>query len=218
MNTWRHIVGFYLGWERDDQGRYRKGTWSQGYSGSRFWCLDPFIQEIHYDDICIGLAREPRYRGQTRELLPVAEHSVIVSLYCEKLARERGWTQQEILAVAREGLLHDAPEAYLGDISRPLKRTRVMRGYRKLEAKWELVIFEKFGIHPTKKSRALVKEVDNRVVLDEIEALFIDPDMWPRSGRYVGLEPLGAEIAAMKWEHAAEAFSQRFLELYPDYL
>ncbi len=201
----------------DDQGRKRLGAWSQAYSGMRFWVLEPRADEITYDDICIGLARAFRYRGQTRDAYSVAEHSVIVSLYVEKFARERGWKEDDVLTMAREALLHDAPEAYIGDIARPLKRQKVMKGYGKVEALWEKAIAEHFNLKTTPYSHELIKEVDNRIILDEIEALMIDPDMWARSGRYTDLQPLGAEIAALPWEQAAAAFSQRFAELFPDY-
>lgn len=213
----RLAAALHIGeWERDERGRLRRGAWSQAYSGQAYYALDPRADEIHFEDVCIGLAREPRYRGQTREPLYVAEHCVLVSRWCEFLAHQRGWLPGEIHEVACEGLMHDAPEAYIGDVARPLKRQRVMRGYKKVEALWWREVCSRFRLQPTKKSSALVEEVDRRIVLDEIEALFVDPDMWARAGRYRGMKPLGAKIEALSWEGAAIAFAERYRELGMD--
>lgn len=192
----------------------------QTYSGAQVWPLDPRADEIHIDDVIAGL-REPRYRSQTRELYTVLEHSVYVSCMSEQLARERRFPSVVAGQAARLGLLHDASEAYIGDVARPLKYQRAMKGYRKLEAKWESAIAERFLLdrvneHYGRVATALVKECDDRIVLDEIEALMIDPDMWPRNGRYPGMQPLGIEIAAWSETAAITAFAQRFMELWPD--
>jgi len=219
----------WLPWrrERDEQGRRRKGTWSQSYSGFAYWPVDPRADEIHYDDICVGLSRAYRYRGLTVDAYSVAEHSVIVSLFAEREAKNRNLRRMfgvenlpsgKPLDVARYALLHDAQEAFIGDIARPLKRQRVMRGYRKIESKWEDAIIEHFNLHVTDDIRALVKEIDDRIVLDEVEALFLDPDMWRRAHRYPNLEPLGADIAALPWEQAMEVFNARFEQLFPEYV
>lgn len=225
MNTALVLAKLGLGsWEYDERGRRRPGAWSQTYSGAQFWPLDPREEEVHFDDICMGL-RELRYRSQTREPYSVSTHSVLVSIEAERLGRawatinrHHGLDIEAFAGLcARQGLLHDAPEAYIGDIARPLKRQSVMRGYRRLEAKWEGVIFRRFGIEANRFSHAIVEEADKRIVLDEIEALMIDPDMWPRNGRYIGLEPLGIEIPDWTWQQSVDAFCQRFCELWPDW-
>jgi hypothetical protein len=198
-------------YETDDQGRLRKGAWIQCYSGQKFWPLDPRSEEIHYDDICVGIAREGRYRNQTVVPYSVAEHSVIVSIYCGKLAHQRGL---DWLLCARQGLLHDASEAYLGDVSRPVKRQPMMSGYREAEEHLQNMIYARFGVHPTKESTDLLHEVDTRICKDEIDRLMPDPKMWPLAGRYAKVLPLGASIACLPWQQAAEAFSQRFAEVF----
>lgn len=214
-SIWRRLAAaLRIGkWERDELGRLREGAWSQAHSGQAYYALDPRANEIHFEDVCIGLSREARYRGQTREPMYVAEHCVLVSQWCERLATERGWLPGEVHEVACEGLLHDAAEAYIGDVARPLKRQRAMRGYRRIEKRWWRAICERFHLRPTEKSTALVEEVDGRIVLDEVEALFVDPDMWARAGRYRGRKPLGADIRAWSWEQAAISFAERYREL-----
>jgi hypothetical protein len=209
----RRLRGWLGRWSRDSSGRRRKGSKGCGYSGQPFWHLDPRADEIQYDDVCIGLAREGRYSNQTRENYSVAEHSVIVSLFSERLAIERGYDDQLTALVAAQGLLHDGSEAFLGDMPRPLKHLRAMRGYVKAEALWQNAVWERFNIVPTAESTLLVDEVDHRVCIDEVEALMIDPEFY--RGRMDKRGPLGAEIAGLDWQHAAMAFSQRFAEVLP---
>jgi uncharacterized protein len=205
-------------WERDDSGRLRRGTWFQTWSGQKFYVLDPRPEEVHYDDVCVGIARACRYGNHCRDFFSVATHSVIVSQCVYDLAMHRGWSDNDALMAAREGLMHDATEAYLGDIPRPLKRQREMAGYCRVEKRLWPVICQRFEIHSTPESTALVKEVDTRVLLDEIEALMIDPDMWDRAGRYKDVAPLGVEIPVMEWRQSADVFSQRFDELFGDWV
>jgi hypothetical protein len=202
--------------ELDDYGRWRKGTWSQSYSGGKYYPIDPRSDEVAFDDVCMGL-REPRYRAQTRDLYTVLEHSVLVSIVVEQMARERGWPEHLTRLAAREGLMHDGSEAYIGDVTRPLKRQWVMWGYRRLERKWMAAVYDHFGIRPLPMTTELVEEVDNRIVLDEVEAIYVDPDMWYRSGRAHGREPLGIEVHAWTWSQAVDAFCQRFTELWPEW-
>lgn len=213
---WRKFRGWLGNWERDRNGRRRPGTWMQCYTGEQAWPLDPDPSEIHYDDIVAGL-RSPRYGGQTREPYLVIEHSVLVSCAAEKLARDRGHGDEIALLAARHGLMHDATEAYIGDVIRPLKKQRAMRGYLKVERLWERAVFERFGVRVHPVSAALVHECDSRIVLDEIEAVMIDPDMWSRTGRYRGMEPLDIEIPGWTADQGTIAFGQRFAELWTDW-
>lgn len=73
---------------------------------------DPCMIDIH--DIAHGLSNICRFNGQTPEFYSVAQHSVL----CYWLAKEKGYTPAERLAC----LLHDAAEAYVGDMVRPLKQ------------------------------------------------------------------------------------------------
>lgn len=213
MNLPRKIRLLYEPFEYDDKGRKRLGAWSQAYSGERYWSLDPLPEEVHLVDIVEGLANANRYRGQTLFPYNVLTHSVLVSEAVERLARQRGWSPAAIRDASIEGLFHDSPEAYLGDVARPLKRMRTMREYCRVEGLWESVIFERFNIKPTRETRKLVHEVDHRIVLDEIQIVMRDPGMWPRGNRYVGVEPLGIEIPKWSPERSKVQFYTRYNEL-----
>lgn len=211
----RNIRLLYEPFEYDDKGRKRFGAWSQAYSGERYWSLDPLPEEVHLVDVVQGLVNAARYRGQTKFFYPVLTHSILVSRAVEQLAWNKGWSLEACKDAGFEGLFHDSPESYLGDVARPLKRMRTMKEYCKVEALWEAAIFTKFGINSTPASKNLVHEVDHRIVLDEIQVLMKDPGMWERAGRYPGMEPLGIEVPNWTREEATKQFYARYNELRP---
>src|SRR5271165_7548492 len=87
----------------------RKGDWIQTYTGRVMYPLDPRPEEINIIDIAHALSNLCRFTGHVRTFYSVAEHSVRVSQHCDP--KDALW-----------GLLHDASEAYLADMSRPMKR------------------------------------------------------------------------------------------------
>jgi len=76
--------------------------------------LNPHPADIKIDDIAVALSRQPRFTGHTSGEYSVAMHSV----NCAILAQKRGLSLETQFAC----LLHDAAEAYTGDINKPLKR------------------------------------------------------------------------------------------------
>lgn len=120
-------------------------TWIQTYTGKSVDLLDPSPGTICIEDIAHALSRICRYKGHTEKHYSVAEHCIHVS-------------QQVNEDFALEGLLHDATEAYLQDLSRPLKvalRTETGRGadlqylrsaYDILEDRMQAVIAARFGV------------------------------------------------------------------------
>ena len=99
-------------------------------------------------DVAHALSQLCRFTGHTREFYSVAQHSVIVSTYCE----DEAW-----------GLMHDASEAYLCDISRPVKSQ--MPIYQQIEKELQYVVAERFGLSPEIPQQ--VKDVDDRVMVTE---------------------------------------------------
>ena len=89
-------------------------TWVQTVSGVAFDLLAPRAEDVRAADIAHSLARINRFSGHTLgEPYSVAHHSMLVA---DLLA---SWGCP--VAIVREGLLHDAPEAYYGDIVQPMK-------------------------------------------------------------------------------------------------
>lgn len=99
----------------------RLGHWMHTSTGRVYWPCDPRAEEVCIEDIAHHLSMICRYTGACSRFYSVAEHSVIVS---------RMVPQEDALV----GLLHDATEAYISDVNRPVKRGPGMEGYRKIEA------------------------------------------------------------------------------------
>lgn len=96
----------------NDTTTTRHGDWMQTYTGRQFWPLDPRPEEIEIEDIAHAIANQCRFAGHCRVFYSVAQHSVLVSLLAGEHDR----------MAMRAALLHDASEAYVVDVPRPLKR------------------------------------------------------------------------------------------------
>ncbi|MFB1482233.1 hypothetical protein [Corallococcus sp. RDP092CA] len=183
----------------------RFGDWIQTYSLRQFWPLDPRAEDVAIEDISHALSMMCRFTGHVHHFYSVAEHSVRVSEYAESIAP----AALRVL-VARWGLLHDASEAYLVDVARPVKRLPGMAPYREAEALVMAAIIERFGLCP--KEPAEVREADMRLLYTEARDLFpgVHP-AWTWHG-----EPLPAPYIITPWSQAeAKArFVERFHHLF----
>ena len=138
-----------MGDNRD--GEHRRGDWFQTYTGKCFWILDHAPEDVDIYDIAHALSLTCRFGGHCKTFYSVAEHSVNVSLLCPE--RFALW-----------GLLHDATEAYLPDVLRPVKP--LLEGFKDIENALMRTISMKFdlgfgGMPPE------VKSVDDRILADE---------------------------------------------------
>lgn len=124
----------------------RLGDWMYVNSGVRYFPCDPHVEDVNIQDIAHHLSRAPRFSGSLEEIYSVAEHSYLCSFM---------GPDDEAL----ERLLHDAAEAYLGDLIRPLKRLKELyEPYRKIEERNEFIISRRFQLeYPFPPS---VKEAD----------------------------------------------------------
>jgi hypothetical protein len=128
-------------------------------SGEYFDFADPQESQVNIEDIAIGLSNTCRFAGQC-EFYSVAEHSV----HCATIVlRESGNTK-----AALHALLHDAAEAYIGDMPKPLKN--MLPEFRAVEQKVESVIRRKFGL--TDEFDDIVKSIDLRMLKTEKTQLF----------------------------------------------
>lgn len=109
----------------------RKGDYITTISGRKFWPLDPHPEDVDIHDIAWALSRICRFGGHTNSHYSVATHCTAVSLLVPE--EDALW-----------GLLHDASEAYVGDMVRPLKDG--MDAYKQVENRVELVIANAFGL------------------------------------------------------------------------
>lgn len=123
-------------------------------TGIQFDVANPTADMVCIGDIAHALAHLTRWGGQCKTFFSIAQHSVLVSLYCPP-------------ELALWGLLHDAAEAYYGDVSRPLKR--LLPEYKALEKAAMQVIAAKYGL-PWPEPPEL-KTWDNMVFCMEAKAL-----------------------------------------------
>lgn len=86
----------------------RLGDWMISSKGNKLYPLDLRPDDIDIEEIAHALSNICRFGGHCQEFYSVAQHSLIVSSLCPR----------ELQLI---GLLHDAPEAYIGDMVRPLK-------------------------------------------------------------------------------------------------
>jgi len=126
----------------------RNGGWMQSYTGRKIWPVDPRPEDIDLADIAHALSNLCRYGGHCKRFYSVAEHSVHVSYMVPT-------------RYAKEALMHDASEAYLVDVPRPLKR--LLPDYKVAEDKQSTVIAGKYGLkYPWPEE---VHTADNQVML-----------------------------------------------------
>jgi hypothetical protein len=140
----------------------RRGDWMQLASGRKFWPLDPRPEEIHIDDIAAALSKMCRYGGHCKRFYSVAEHCVLMAH-----AAPDGFHLS--------ALLHDASEAYLSDVIRPIKSH--LTNYLEIEANLERAIAQRFTL--PFPMPAEVKRLDNGILADERDqAILIPPREW----------------------------------------
>jgi hypothetical protein len=171
-----------------------RGDWMQTYTGRAFFPMDPDPDDIDPDDIAHALSLLCRYNGHVDRFYSVAEHCVLVSRAVP--AEDALW-----------GLLHDATEAYVGDMIRPLKRS--MPEYRAAEDRVMAAIATRFGL--TGEMPASVKNADNRILLTERAALMSAAP--PRAWMQDGLEPLPVTVHGWYPTGAEAQFAFRLYDL-----
>lgn len=174
-----------------DKGR--KGDWLQTYTGKAFWPFDPHLDEIDIFDIAHSLAHQCRYAGHCIRFYSVAEHCLHVSRLCSQ--ENKLW-----------GLLHDATEAYLVDLPRPIKWH--LPDYKVIEAELESVIASKFNL--SLPIPLEVKLIDDCILDLEREQNMSEPPYdWQVHNH------LGVYVRIQNWDpiKAEDEFLNEFLRL-----
>lgn len=170
----------------------RPGSFMQTFSGRKFWPLDPRAEEVHIEDIAHALSMQCRYGGHCTRFYSVAEHSVLMA---------RTFANRDLALWA---LLHDAAEAYVADVPRPLKR--FLPGYKEAENKVMTAICDRFGLPHEMPER--VKYADECILADEIRQAMVKM-AW--HGEHA--TPLGVTLQFWDPERACEEFLLEFWNL-----
>ena len=170
--------------------RKRRGDWMQTYTGKAFWPIDPHVDDVDIIDIAQALSKQCRYAGHCLGFYSVAEHSCHISDRCPD-------------DVALWGLLHDASEAYLSDVIRPIKP--YLLEYSPIETKVMRIIAQRFQlIWPMP---AEVKRLDAAILGNEMHQIMADP---PRDWQLK--EPPIDHLVIAGWQpaQAYDEFMARF--------
>lgn len=176
--------------------------WIQTFTGRKVFPLQLRPEDVNLFDIAHSLARQCRFAGHTRQHYSVAQHSLLVA---EQLPPGlRLW-----------GLLHDASEAYLTDIPRPLKRLPEFAFYREAEARAMLAICERFGLDPVEP--ACVKEADRLLLVTEARD-FMAPlhDDWEYQPKN-GYAALAGSLTLREHGVTQDMAEKRFLNAFHNY-
>jgi hypothetical protein len=169
----------------------RKGDWMQIATGRAFWPMDPREDEIFIEDIAAALSKLCRYGGHCTRFYSVAEHCILAA----RAAPE---------GLRLPTLMHDASEAYLSDVIRPVKAH--LTNYKTIEANLERAIAGRFGL--PWPMPAQVKALDEAMIADERDqAMLPAPMAW---SQWNPVPPLGVELQFWSPDRAESEFLVSF--------
>ena len=211
-----------------------RGPWFQTASGRVFYPHAPALAEIFLEDIARSLSMQCRFNGHCEAFYSVAEHSRWVSLrvapveeldILAKATSDVGkQAYQDLVHTGLFGLMHDAAEAYVGDMVSPVKHVPAMSPFRLVEDKIQRTIAERFDFwdyfcgSKLKAPSEAVKLADRRLLLTEKRDLRKpgkhDSPAW-EVGERTGLQPYDdLKLRGESPSEAEELFLARFQELW----
>lgn len=191
----------------------RMGDWFVTFGGRRFYPFDPRVEDIHIEDIAHALSLQTRWMGQCKRFYSIADHSLmcmhaVIMLYSGKV---------DFLKWA---LLHDAVEAYTGDIIRPIKRSLVVDlglnaiDFKEFENRLLKLVAERFGLcWPIPEE---IHIIDNRMLVTEALELtsFRENLHWAKTKPWADIQPLDVDLPHRDPRMTELAFMQAFNELF----
>ena len=161
-------------------------------SGKQIDIINPDPNSIDVVDIFWVLSRMPRFNGHSVTLIPynVAQHSLFVAKTAQKLSGLKK-NSPEWCLYGVYGCLHDAHEAYIGDLPSPVKRNPDLRPiFKSMEEKLDVAIFSALGIDmPNDLNKKIVKQAD--LISQKIEAYNY---MVSRGKTWEGLDSINTTI------------------------
>jgi hypothetical protein len=176
----------------------RIGEWIQTYTGRKFYPLDPRPEDICLIDIAHALSLQCRFNGHCKTFYSVAEHCV----------RMAGMPKIQIPAIVGDVpqvwyLLHDAAEAYLADVPKPIKP--YLSGFSEAEEKILKCVQEFFNLPPFPKGS--IKIMDEIMLSTERRDVLPTWIMWEGTL----LPPLKETIIPWSCKDAEFVFMQTFM-------
>jgi hypothetical protein len=179
----------------------------QTYTGIEFFPLNATPETIDQIDIAHALSNTCRYTGHSAFHFSVAQHSVLLCDYIQLI--ELSEDDQ------RWGLMHDASEAYLPDIAKPIKH--LIAGFMDIEDNLLHVIAKRFKL-PWPKS-PIISRLDRLLFWREREVLLGEPTWIRRDPSFEDTPKMMREhIPIERWtpERARQEWWMRFCNLFPN--
>jgi uncharacterized protein len=176
-------------------------AWIQTFTGREFH-YHAEKPDIHIEDIAQGLSNQSRYAGQCKHFYSVAQHTV---LGVDVAMRVHG-----NMDLARVFFLHDASEAYLVDVPRPIKGD--LKGYTEIEDRISKAIYDHFNIsgEVVQANQKLCKEIDMRILITEKNQLFDKYHKWTMEDEFPEYHP--ETVSIQYW--TPQKARKKFLNLY----
>lgn len=171
-------------------------SWIQTYTGEVFYPLEPSVTTINIVDIAHALAMVCRFNGHTSAFYSVAEHCVRMS---EQVPPE----------MALHALLHDAAEAYVSDVARPIKPH--LGGFDEIEDNLLACIHSRYGLTREPYIEQALKVADLRMLATERAQLMVLQT--PHWDCLEGIDPYDIYLECWNPEKAERVFMNRFLLL-----
>ena len=171
--------------------------WIPTASGGRIHLLNPRPEDINPWDIATALSHLCRYNGQVKKFYSVAQHTLLV------------WSITDP-QYHRWSLLHDAAEAYLGDMVKPLKETAVGVPFKAVEHVIMSAIRARFNLPEIEPPE--VKRADLIALATEREHVIGDTRPWPQLPPDV--RPVSATMLRAWWPKGPEVVRERLLRVF----
>lgn len=171
------------------------------FSGKNLYFKDPKSEDIWIGDIATSLSNLCRYVGHVPKHYSVAEHCVL----------GLNFLRVNDINIRKAWLLHDAAEAYVGDISSPLKK--LLPDFKNIEDGIMRVINEKYGVVDNFATHSVVKFQDYCMLKTEAKLMDKNVHTW---GSWIDHIPLIDGLQLMYWpaEEAERQFMIAFEELF----
>ena len=164
------------------------------YSGQRWYLAAPTQDQIVLTDLAKAMSIEPRFNGQTHFPWPVGAHSILVYHYGLSKAAALGNEVSFDLSLGL--LLHDAAEAVLKDITKPLKNI-LGPIYMELQRRNTEAIYKKFEVNLSPEEEQFIHDCDMEILLTEAMSLGMDDVLeWAPAKKYkpADIRPLRLKV------------------------
>lgn len=184
-------------------------AWQRMLSGRRLDLIDPSPLDVEISDIAHGLARVPRWNGQTvgDSVFSVAQH-VLLAEDIANLIQPRLDPETRMVI-----LLHDAPEYVIGDMISPFKAV-IGGDYKAIEKRLQAAIHLRFGLPavPGREAMSLTKRADTIAAYFEATRLagFSESEARRYFGQPRGIDPDRLPLRPLATPDAQSQFIARF--------